>query len=430
MLIWENTKLALNGLIANKMRSFLTMIGIVIGIASVIAIMTLGNSIGMSVRQSMDSLGANQIVAGIQKKNTGQKISSEGLTYLDGPRVEKPSETDLITQEMLDEIKERFAREIMGISLTEQVGEGKIQTAEKRAYVEITGYNYDGLENERLTLLAGRTLTERDQEEGRNVVLASEKMVRKIFGDHLADAVGNTVEVLMDKQYVKYTIVGVYQYEESAMDFTVSSEDDMRSVLYLPLKAAREQKHNTSGYTRFTALAAPGVNVEEVSKELQRHMNEQYYRNNESFQISAMNMEAMVKSVTRMVSGISLVIAAIGGISLLVGGIGVMNIMLVSITERTREIGTRKALGADNNSIRIQFIMESVVLCMIGGVLGVLLGIGVAFAATRAMGYQISPSLYGIAASVGFSALIGIFFGYYPANRAAKMDPIDALRYE
>ena len=139
MLIWENTKLALNGLIANKMRSFLTMIGIVIGIASVIAIMTLGNSIGMSVRQSMDSLGANQIVAGIQKKNTGQKISSEGLTYLDGPRVEKPSETDLITQEMLDEIKERFAREIMGISLTEQVGEGKIQTAEKRAYVVITG---------------------------------------------------------------------------------------------------------------------------------------------------------------------------------------------------------------------------------------------------------------------------------------------------
>ena len=430
MLIWENTRLALSGLIANKMRSFLTMIGIVIGIASVIAIMTLGNSIGMSVRQSMDSLGANQIVAGIQRKNTGQKTNSEGLTYLDGPRTEKPSEADLITQEMLDEIQQRFAREITGISLTEQVGEGRIQTGEKRAYVEITGYNRAGLENEKLTLLAGRTLTERDQEEDRNVVLASEKMVRKIFGNHLSEAVGNSVEVLIDKQYVRYTIVGVYQYEESAMDFTVSSEDDIRSALYLPLKAARAQKHNSSGYTRFTALAAPGAEVAKVSKDLQKYMNEKYYRNNESFQISAMNMESMVKSMTQMISGISLVIAAIGGISLLVGGIGVMNIMLVLITERTREIGTRKALGADNNSIRIQFIMESVVLCLIGGVFGVLLGIGAAFAATRARGYQISPSLQGIAASVIFSALIGIFFGYYPANRAARMDPIEALRYE
>ena len=229
---------------------------------------------------------------------------------------------------------------------------------------------------------------------------------------------------------MRYTIVGVYQYEESAMDFTVSSEDDIRSALYLPLKAARAQKHNSSGYTRFTALAAPGAEVAKVSKDLQKYMNEKYYRNNESFQISAMNMESMVKSMTQMISGISLVIAAIGGISLLVGGIGVMNIMLVLITERTREIGTRKALGADNNSIRIQFIMESVVLCLIGGVFGVLLGIGAAFAATRAMGYQISPSLQGIAASVIFSALIGIFFGYYPANRAARMDPIEALRYE
>ena len=172
------------------------------------------------------------------------------------------------------------------------------------------------------------------------------------------------------------------------------------------------------------------MSASELGTSIEEYLNSRYYSNNESYEISTMTMESVVESMTEMLSTISLAIAAIAGISLLVGGIGVMNIMLVSITERTREIGTRKALGADNNSIRIQFIMESVVLCMIGGVLGVLLGIGVAFAATRAMGYQISPSLYGIAASVGFSALIGIFFGYYPANRAAKMDPIEALRYE
>lgn len=167
-----------------------------------------------------------------------------------------------------------------------------------------------------------------------------------------------------------------------------------------------------------------------VTEELRRFMNGKYYRDNASFHISAMNMEAMVRSMTQMISGTSLAIAAIGGISLLVGGIGVMNIMLVSITERTREIGTRKALGADHRSIRIQFVMEAVILCLVGGSLGVLLGIAVAFSATRAMGYQISPSVPGIVASVAFSALIGVFFGFYPADRAARMDPIEALRYE
>lgn len=430
MLIWENIRLAFEGVFANKMRSFLTMLGIIIGIASVIAIMTLGNSISVSVRESMASLGTNQIVVGIQKRNIEKQKDESGMTYLNGPREEKPAEADLITEEMLEEIQRQFKDDIAGISLTEPVGEGKIQTGEHNALVEMTGYNSAGLESEGLTLLAGRTLTQRDQEDGEKVALASEKLVRKIFGSRLADAVGQPVEVLAGKRYERYTIVGVYRYEVSGMDYTLLAEDDMRSVLYLPLRTAREQTHNTSGYTRFTALARPGADVAGVTEELRRFMNGKYYRDNASFHISAMNMEAMVRSMTQMISGTSLAIAAIGGISLLVGGIGVMNIMLVSITERTREIGTRKALGADHRSIRIQFVMEAVILCLVGGSLGVLLGIAVAFSATRAMGYQISPSVPGIVASVAFSALIGVFFGFYPADRAARMDPIEALRYE
>ena len=141
-------------------------------------------------------------------------------------------------------------------------------------------------------------------------------------------------------------------------------------------------------------------------------------------------MESVVESMTEMLSTVSLAIAAIAGISLLVGGIGVMNIMLVSITERTREIGTRKALGATNGSIRLQFIMEAIVLCLIGGALGILLGISIAVVATDLMGYAVSPSVKGIAVSVSFSVFIGVFFGYYPANKAAKLNPIEALRYE
>lgn len=159
-------------------------------------------------------------------------------------------------------------------------------------------------------------------------------------------------------------------------------------------------------------------------------MNSRWYQNNDSFEISAMSMESVIESMTEMLSTISLAIAAIAGISLLVGGIGVMNIMLVSITERTREIGTRKALGATNGSIRLQFIMEAIVLCMAGGFLGIILGIGIAAVATNMMGYAVSPSVTGIVLSVSFSVFIGVFFGYYPANKAAKLNPIEALRYE
>ncbi len=159
-------------------------------------------------------------------------------------------------------------------------------------------------------------------------------------------------------------------------------------------------------------------------------MNRRWYGSNESFEIRTMSMESVIENMTEMLSTVSLAIAAIAGISLLVGGIGVMNIMLVSITERTREIGTRKALGATNGSIRLQFIMEAIVICMVGGVIGILLGIGIAAAATNLMGYAVSPSVPGIVLSVSFSVLIGVFFGYYPANKAAKMNPIEALRYE
>ena len=134
--------------------------------------------------------------------------------------------------------------------------------------------------------------------------------------------------------------------------------------------------------------------------------------------------------MTSMLSTVSIAISVIAGISLLVGGIGVMNIMLVSITERTREIGTRKALGATNGSIRLQFITESIVICLLGGFIGIVLGLILAAIATNALGYAAKPSVGGIVFSVTFSILIGVFFGYYPANKAAKLNPIDALRYD
>lgn len=430
MLVWENILLAFNGLRANKMRSLLTMLGIIIGIASVIAIMTLGDSISSSVTDSMASMGANNVTVGLQQKSSSTETTDSGMTFSFGPRMTQMTDDDYITEEMLDDLKLRYGDSIDGYSLSEDIGNGTARQGTLYAYINAAGVNDGNLENLDLTLLAGRTLTERDQQEARKVALVSDLLVKNMFGGDNMGAIGKTVDVLFDDRYYTYTIVGVYEYEASDMGFSSSSEEDTQTPLYLPLQTARNQTHNTSGYSQFIILTASGVSATDFCTTIENYMNSRWYQNNDSFEVSAMSMESIIESMTEMLSTISLAIAAIAGISLLVGGIGVMNIMLVSITERTREIGTRKALGATNGSIRLQFIMEAIVLCMIGGLLGILLGIGIAAAATNMMGYAVSPSVTGIVLSVSFSVFIGVFFGYYPANKAAKLNPIEALRYE
>lgn len=430
MLIGENILLALTALKANKMRSLLTMLGIIIGIASVIAIMTLGDSISSSVTDSMSSIGANNITVGLQQKSTSTETTESGMTFSFGPRMTQMQEEDYVTDEMLSDLAERYSDYINGFSLSESIGSGTARKGSLTANVNVEGVNSANLEKADLTLLAGRTLTERDQEEGRKVALVSDLLVKNMFDGDNMNAVGKTVDILLNNRYYTYTIVGVYVYEASGMEFSGVSEEDTETMLYLPLQTAKNQNHNTSGYSQFTILTASGVSASDFCTTLENYMNSRYYKNNKSFEIGAMSMESIVKSMTEMLGTISMAIAAIAGISLLVGGIGVMNIMMVSVTERTREIGTRKALGATNGSIRLQFIMEAIVLCLLGGVIGILLGIGIASVATNMMGYAVSPSYAGIFCSVSFSVFIGVFFGYYPANKAAKLNPIEALRYE
>jgi len=177
-------------------------------------------------------------------------------------------------------------------------------------------------------------------------------------------------------------------------------------------------------------VPAAGVDADAFQLRSEQFFEEHYYKNNEQFLVTVYNLQNEMSSITSVLDTISLAIGVIAGISLLVGGIGVMNIMLVSITERTREIGTRKALGAPGFAIRMQFVTEAVVICLVGGALGVALGVGLGAAGAGLLGYAAKPSLTAIGLAVGFSMLIGVFFGYYPASKAAKMDPIDALRYE
>ena len=428
MLIGENILLALNGLRANKMRSLLTMLGIIIGIASVIAIMTLGDSISSSVTESMSSMGANNVTIGVSQKSTTEETTASGMTFSAGPRFTQMSEDDYISEEMLDDLQERYTDSIQGFSLEESVGNGTAQSGSSTAYISAIGVNADNLENADLTLLAGRTLTSQDQDEAKKVILVSDLLVEKLFnGDNLS-AVGQKLDVLFNNRYYSYTIVGVYEYEEST--FSSSSSEDTVTTMYLPLQTALDQTHNRNGYSQLTILTKAGVSATDFCTTIETYMNNRYYKDNDSFEISAMSMESIVESMTSMLSTVSLAIAAIAGISLLVGGIGVMNIMLVSVTERTSEIGLKKAIGARKRRILFQFLTEAAVLTSIGGLLGVLGGIIMAQVISRVSQTPVAISIPAIIFSVVFSMVIGIVFGLLPSVKAANLNPIDALRRE
>ena len=430
MLFFENILLALSGLRSNIMRTLLTMLGIIIGIASVIAIMTVGDSISGSVTSSMESIGANNITVSVSRKHPEDEVTSTGRIFAGISRGSSMKDEDYLSDEMISEFRTEYNDSIQEIFLNTSVGSGTAETANLSSSVSVVGVNADYLENQDLTIISGRTLTQRDQQEGRKLVLVADDVVDTLFNGNYDKAIGASIDVFISNRYYQYTIAGIYEYEDETSVAATESSTEPTTTVYLPLNAARAQTHSNAGFSQMTVATATGVDSTAFKDTIENYLNNKYYRNNENFEISASSMESMLSSMTEMISTISMAIAVIAGISLLVGGIGVMNIMLVSITERTREIGTRKALGATNNSIRLQFIVEAIVICLIGGIIGILIGIGIATIATNLLGYAVSPSIDGMVLSVSFSLYIGVFFGYYPANKAAKLNPIEALRYE
>ena len=428
MLITENILVALAGLKSNVMRSLLTMLGIIIGIASVIAIMTVGNSITVMVNTQMQEMGANNLTVGVSAKSTSEESTSSGLHFGAGNRRTMDTD-DYLTDDMIDSFLEEYGDNIKYKLLSSTVGSGTAIDGDLYANVNVIGYNEDYMDYTDLDLLAGRSFIEKDYDNAQKVCIVSDYFVNNMFDGSTADALGSAVEVSINGKYYTYYIVGVYEYDDST--WSSDSTEDTTTDLYLPFDTARNQLHTTNeGYASITLVTAIGVDSESFADTVESYFNTMYYSNNEDYEVTVTSMASMIESMTSMIGTIEIALAIIAGISLVVGGIGVMNIMLVSITERTKEIGTRKALGATNGSIRLQFITESVVICIMGGLIGIILGIALGSVAATYMGYSASVSVVAIVVAVGFSMAIGVFFGYYPANKAAKLNPIDALRYE
>lgn len=429
MLILENIKLAFGALRANKMRALLTMLGIIIGIGSVIAIMTVSSSLTTSISASFQEMGANNITVGIKQSTEEAEVRQNGMKFGTSNRNVTAEEEDMITDEMIRELKEQFSGQIDAVAISESVASGTVRAGSDTANISITGINEDYFESSDVTLLAGRKIKKEDLDGNKKVVMVSDKVVENVFDGDNEKALWQKISVDIDGVYYDYYIIGVYEYEESS-SFSSSSDEDVTTTAYIPITTGKEQIHADEGYSQFTVVTAAGISSVSAFAEQIEHFFTPYYAANEDYEISTTTMESMTESMNDMIETVSIAIAFIAGISLLVGGIGVMNIMLVSITERTREIGTRKALGAKNSSIRLQFIIESVILCLVGGCFGIMLGFVLGVAAAAMLGYSAAAPVTAIVIAVGFSMVIGVFFGYYPANKAAKLDPIEALRYE
>ena len=428
--MFENVRLALSSLRSNKMRALLTMLGIIIGIGSVIAIVTVGESLTGSITDSMSGLGANNLTVALTQKSTDSGFDQGSVAVrMFGPSA--PAAEDLITNEMIEEYRDTFSDQVAAVELTQSMGTGTVTSGSDSATLNLLGVNGEYFTAEDVDVQYGRAPQDSDGE--RQVALVSDRFLKDAFGGSISpiNAIGQKFQLKANGSLYDFYIIGVYHYDEEE-DGSISltgSSDEVTTTLYMPLQTAKKLAKADAGYQSLTVVGAGDVDQDQFMADTKSFFAS-FYTRNQSYTVDVSSLASLLETMTSMLGTVQTAISAIAAISLLVGGIGVMNIMLVSITERTQEIGIRKALGAPASAIRSQFIVEAIIICLIGGLLGVALGVGLGALGAHLMGYSARASVSAIVLAVGFSMAIGLFFGYYPANKAAKMNPIDALRYE
>ena len=419
--LYENILLAISGLRANKMRALLTMLGIIIGIGSVIGIVMVGDSMTNSMTSSLQEMGANTVQISLQQRESENGTSYS--VYMD--------EEDYINDEMIEAFLQDYGDVVESVSLQESMGSGRVTEGHRYANVSISGVNSGYQSANHLTMLGGRFIGDKDNKGVKNVAVVSDRLVNNMFGQG-QNPLGKEIKVNCGKEQYTFTIIGVYQYEQNAMMAMMgaaASDADITTDLFIPIQTEWKLTGTIEGYYYINVMTKQGTDSRALAQDFQDYFN-RFYTRNQDFQIMAISLDSVIDQYASMMGTVQVAIAVIAAISLLVGGIGVMNIMLVSVTERTREIGIRKALGARTGSILLQFLSESAIITLLGGLIGITIGVAGAFGICSLIGFTAKVSAGTVLGASLFSSAVGIFFGIYPAKKAAKLSPIEALRHE
>lgn len=409
--IRENIRIAIFSIKTNMMRSLLTMLGIIIGVSSVIAIITLGNGGRDYIVGMIEDMGSNAIQIAV---NTTKAELSDYVT-----------EEDIAAIKKLDNVSYCSPYEISF---------GQTQTVNYDGYVlAITG-NEDLLHINQLTTLYGRFWTKDEYDQRKRVCIVSTITAKMMFGTE--NCVGETMSYTVNNNTISLKIIGVVDMTENS----VLSQEQMESMtssmtssvqmgmISIPASLNGELNDTLNQYTQLYLMAKDDADLDNTGESALNLIKTRHGSLDDKAPYTLNIMATYIDLLDSVISIFTTFIAAVSAISLIVGGIGVMNIMLVSVTERTREIGIRKALGARTSTIMLQFLTESIILCLIGGLIGLVLGVGGAWAVAAYLDIPITVKFSTILIAVGFSSAIGIFFGIYPAKRAAQMTPIEALR--
>lgn len=440
----ESIKMAFASLAINKMRSFLTMLGIIIGISSVITITTIGNSISKTLSNTFSEIGETTLTVYLTIKDdySGSDWSMD--------------KDDMLDLEMVQGLIAQHPNELT-YSCNEGFGMASVINENgKPVNVNMLGVSDDYFDPPafKRQIVRGRGVSKGDMEGSRHTCLISEFFASQYFNDP-DSAIGKTINFeMMDGTNMRLTVVGVMEYTELENNFyginKVRNEQEkleIATAVFFPYNTMLSVQGLTQKETKIDTVSI-GWTVDcdkDTAKQYIQDYFSPIYEDNEKWGIEIYDQSEELGMINTVLNVITIAISVIAAISLIVGGVGVMNIMLVSILERTREIGVRKALGALNSDIRSQFVIEAIIICLTGGTIGVLLGIfnGILLSKIGSMVLQnmaseyaeyivltVQPSLSAIIISLSFSVLIGLVFGYYPAKRAGNMNPIDALRYD